>query len=172
MKLFLLNLLLALLWAAINGDFAGETLVAGFVLGYLVLLAARPALGPSKYYTGLWRVIGFALFYVWELILSSLRVAYDVLTPTFHMNPGILAMPLDAKSDAEITTVANLISLTPGTLSLDLSPDRKMLYIHAMYVDDDDPNALRQSLKDEMESRVLGLVRGAEPLVEKTAATA
>jgi multicomponent Na+:H+ antiporter subunit E len=161
MKLFLLNLLLALLWGAVNGTFGAVTLAAGFVLGYLVLLLARPAFGPSAYYTGLWKGLAFVAFYVWELVLSSVRVAYDVLTPRLRAEPGIIALPLDARTDAEITTLANLISLTPGTLSLVVSPDRRTLYVHAMYLDDG-PDAVRADLKDRMERRVLGLLRSVD----------
>ena len=158
MKLFLLNILLALLWGAVNGTFGAAPLLAGFVLGYLVLLLARPAFGPSAYYSGLWRGLGFVLFYVWELILSSVRVAFDVLTPKLRAVPGIIGVPIEARTDAEITVLANLISLTPGTLSLVVSPDRKTLYVHAMYLDDG-PDAVRNDLKDDMERRVLRLFR-------------
>lgn len=168
MKLFLLNILLALLWGAVNGTFGATVLLAGFVLGYLVLLLARPAFGASAYYSGLWRGAGFALFYVWELVLSSVRVAFDVLTPRLRAVPGIVAVPLDARTDAEITVLANLISLTPGTLSLVVSPDRRTLYVHAMYLDDG-PDAVRADLKDDMERRVLRLFRLEEPAAPATA---
>ena len=62
-------------------------------------------------------------------------------------------MPLDAKGDTEILLVASLISLTPGTLSLDVSPDRKTLYVHGMFVED--PEALKQELKQGMERSVI-----------------
>lgn len=165
MKLFLLNILLALLWSAISGTFSAATLVAGFALGYIVLVLARPAFGPSRYYAGLWRGLAFAVFYVWELVLSSFRVAHDVLTPHLHAEPGIIAVPLDARTDTEITVLANLISLTPGTLSLDVSADRRTLYVHAMYLDDG-PDTLRDDLKEQMERRVLALFRSpdVEPL--------
>ena len=65
-------------------------------------------------------------------------------------------MPLDVKSDAGILLVANLIALTPGTLSLDLSRDRRTLYVHAMFIDD--PDALRRELKQGMERRVIEVV--------------
>nr|WP_253451995.1 Na+/H+ antiporter subunit E [Halomonas sp. Y3] len=65
-------------------------------------------------------------------------------------------MPLEARTELEITMVANLISLTPGTLSLDVSDDRKVLYIHAMFLDDEEE--LRRNLK-EMEYRALELFR-------------
>ena len=170
MKLFLLNLLLALMWGAIMGSFAVPVLAAGFVLGYLVILLARPAFGASAYHTGLWKGVAFAAFYVWELVLSSVRVAYDVLTPRLRATPGIIRVPLDARTDAEITVLANLISLTPGTLSLVVSPDRRTLYVHAMYLDDG-PDALRADLKDRMERRVLGLLRSADDAPPSTAAT-
>lgn len=162
MRLFLLNLLLALAWGAINGSFAAVTLVAGYAIGYVVLVVARPALGPSGYYTGVWRGLGFVAFYVWELVLSSVRVAHDVLTPRLRARPGIVGLPLDATTDTEITVLANLISLTPGTLSLVVSPDRKTLYLHAMYLDDG-PDALRADLKQRIERRVLGLWRPPNP---------
>ena len=72
------------------------------------------------------------------------------------MKPGVIAMPLAAKTDLEITMVANLISLTPGTLSLDVSDDRRVLFIHAMFLDNE--QELRNSLKD-MERRVLEILR-------------
>lgn len=165
MTLFLLNLLLALLWGAVMGSFSGVTLLAGFVLGYLVLLLARPAFGPSAYYAGLWRGLSFVLFYLWELVLSSARVAYDVLTPTLRAKPGIFRLPLRANTDGEITLLANLISLTPGTLSLDVSADRRVLYVHAMYLQDG-PDALRRELSDSMERRVLRVFDHEMPPVD------
>jgi multicomponent Na+:H+ antiporter subunit E len=72
------------------------------------------------------------------------------------MSPGVIAMPLDAQTDGEITIVANLISLTPGTLSLDVSSDKKVLYIHVMYLDDRD--AVIRSIK-ALEARALQVLR-------------
>jgi multicomponent Na+:H+ antiporter subunit E len=86
-----------------------------------------------------------------------LRVAFDVITPSQYMRPGVVAIPLTAKTDNEITMLANLISLTPGTLSLDVSDDRSVLYIHAMYVDD--PDELRHEIKAGFERRVLEVLR-------------
>ena len=76
----------------------------------------------------------FIIYFFWEMFLANLRVAYDVMTVKHFMRPGILAIPLEAKTDLEITILANLISLTPGTLSLDVSSDRQVLFVHAMYL--------------------------------------
>ena len=73
------------------------------------------------------------------------------------MKPGIVAIPLDAKTDLEITFLANLITLTPGTLSLDCSEDRKTLYIHSMYIDD--LEKFRAEIKNTLEKRLLEVMR-------------
>lgn len=99
------------------------------------------------------RLAWFALFYLRELLLANLRVAHDVLTPRHRMKPGIIAIPLDVKSDLEIISLANLITMTPGTLSLDVSTDRRVLYIHAMYIDD--LEGLRSEIKDGLEKKVM-----------------
>jgi multicomponent Na+:H+ antiporter subunit E len=78
----------------------------------------------------------FSCYFLWELTLANLRVAYDVVTPTHYMRPVILALPMDADTDIEITVLANLITLKPGTLSLDVSVDRKVLYVHSMYLEE------------------------------------
>ena len=76
-----------------------------------------------------------------------------------YVCPGVVAIPLDARTDAEITLLANLITLTPGSVTLDLSEDRRVLYIHAMYIDGGDVEAYRRAVKDGLERRVLELLR-------------
>ncbi len=153
MNLFALNAALALGWAALTGSFTLSNLVIGYVVGYLALWVARPLFGETGYFERVWRVIRLALFFVYELFVSSLRVVWDVLTPSHRSRPGIIALPLDATRDGEILMIANLISLTPGSLCLDISPDCKTIYVHAMFVDD--PQALRDELKQGIERRVL-----------------
>ena len=89
---------------------------------------------------------------------SAVRVARDVLSPRLRVRPGVVAVPLDARTDLEITLFANLVSLTPGTLSLDVSPDRRTLYVHAMDLPDGDVEAWSRELK-RTEARVIGLLR-------------
>lgn len=156
MRLFVWNILLALVWAMLTGSFAAGSLVTGFIFGYLVLaFVARLSGETTGYARKIPEVVGFALFYAWELIKSNVRVAYEVLTPAHTMKPGVIGLPLDATTDAEITILANLITMTPGTLSLDVANDRRMLFIHAMYIDDED--ALRADLKG-LEQRVISLL--------------
>jgi multicomponent Na+:H+ antiporter subunit E len=156
-NLFVANLLLALVWGAMTGSFTLTNLLFGFVLGYLVLLAAGRILGPSRYHSRILKVFAFLGFYLVEVIMANLRVAYDVVTPAFRTRPGIIAVPLEAKTDLEITLLANLVTMTPGTLSIDVSADRKTLYVHAMFVDD--PDVFRDELKRGLERRVLEILR-------------
>ena len=103
------------------------------------------------------RLIGFLLFYIKELLRANLRVAHDAVTPTHYMRPALLAVPLDARTDLEIMLLANLITMTPGTVSIDVSTDRRVLYVHVMYVQD--PDSIRREIKDQLERRVLELLR-------------
>jgi len=73
--------------------------------------------------------------------------------------PGVVAIPLDARTDVEIALLANLITLTPGSVTLDLSEDRRVLYVHAMYIDGGDVEAYRRAIKEGLERRVLELLR-------------
>jgi multicomponent Na+:H+ antiporter subunit E len=99
------------------------------------------------------------LFYLKELIVASIRVAYDVLTPKYHMHPAVVAIPLEAKTDLEITLLANFITLTPGTLSIDVSKDRKTLYIHEVYVKAGDIDKVKKQIKDGFEKKILRITR-------------
>ena len=171
MRHFLLNIGLSSAWAALMGSFDATTLATGFAIGYVVLWATQPALGPSAYVTGVGRAVAFVVFYLAELVWSSIQVAMDVCRPRLDMCPGVVGLPLRAHTDAEITVLANLISLTPGTLSLDLSPDRRVLYVHAMDLEEG-ADALRVDIRDRLESRVLTLLRGEAPVSDLDVPTA
>ncbi len=159
MQAFLWNLLLAVAWTVSTGQFTVANLFVGLILGYFILLLAQRAIGTSPYFAKVPQVARFSLFYLRQLVLSNLRVAYDVVTLKHYMRPGVIAVPLDARTDAEITLISNLITLTPGTLSLDLSADRRILYVHAMYIDNGDVEEARRSIKEGLERRVLEVMR-------------
>jgi multicomponent Na+:H+ antiporter subunit E len=156
-KGFIYNLLVALAWAGLHEQFTAANFAVGFVLGFVLLYFAQPVLGPSLYFAKVRQVLGLLLFFFWELVLANLRVARDVITPGFDMRPGVLAIPLDARSDVEITLLANMITLTPGTMSLDVSLDRKTLYIHTLW--GEDTGMVRRNIKEGFEKRLLEVLR-------------
>jgi multicomponent Na+:H+ antiporter subunit E len=155
-KVFLTNIMLAIVWTFLTGHFTYTNIIIGFVIGYIAILISRPQPESSKYLKKIPNVISFMFFFLWELIKANMKVAHDVSTPRNYMRPGVVSFPLEVKSDLEITLFMNLITLTPGTLSLDVSTDRKLLYIHAMYIDDVDE--FRNEMK-YFERRLLGVLR-------------
>ncbi len=154
---FLWNLLLALVWALAVGDLTVGTLGVGFVAGMLIFFVARRVVGSEAYARKIGKLVTLIAYFLKDLVLSNLRVAHDILTPKFNMRPGVLAIPLDVTTDGEIIMFANFITLTPGTLSLDVSADRKTLFIHSMYT----PNAegMKKELKEGLERRILEVTR-------------
>ncbi|ABQ90479.1 Na+/H+ antiporter subunit E [Roseiflexus sp. RS-1] len=151
--MFLLNILLAIAWSALTGQFSPGDLAFGFVLGYAILWSLRRQLWGERYFTKVPQVIYFVAYVAWQIILANLNVARTVLfTPKEQIRPGIVAIPLDIRTDAEITMLANLITLTPGTLSLDVADDRSCLYVHT--IDVGDPEQFRREIKDGFERLV------------------
>ena len=151
-NLFRVNLLLAVGWCALWGGFSSVNLVAGFLVGFLALSVAGPIFGQTGYSGRVIRMAKLGLYFAWELIISSGQVVWDVLTPVHRSRPAIVAIPLDIKDPLQITVLANLISLTPGSLTLDTSRDDRTLYVHAMFVDD--PDDVRRRIKTGFERRV------------------
>ncbi len=151
--MFMLNLLLMLAWAALTGNYSFINLVFGFIVSYLVLWKISFVFKQHNYFVRMPKIARLFGYFIWELILSNLRVTYDILTVKHHMRPAILAIPLDLKTDVQITLLANMITLTPGTLSLDVSEDRSVLYVHHMYIVNDED--ARRKIKDGFERRIL-----------------
>lgn len=152
MNLFLLNILLAVIWMFLWGWVNAYSFVGGFVLGYIVLgLGSRAMQLPRNYATRGLDLLRFGLFFVRILIVSNLQVAREVLTPGFSMTPRMIRYDVSGLTPVQITTLANAISLTPGTLSVDLSDNARWLYIHAMYAADRD-DAIRgiDQLRDNL----------------------
>ncbi|VVT13929.1 Na+/H+ antiporter subunit E [Rhizobium sp. EC-SD404] len=157
MKLFLANILLAFAWGAVSGSLSELNLAFGFVLGFLALMLIREQVGSLSYVTRVKRILALLALFLKELALSAWKVAVLVASPKLDVKPGILALPLDVDRDGEITLLANLITLTPGTLSIDVSDDHKTLFIHA--IDCSDPDGIRRDIKEGFERRIMEAFR-------------
>lgn len=99
----------------------------------------------------------FILYILWELIISSFKVARDVLTLRLKSKVGVIAVHLNSDTDLEITILSNLISLTPGTLTLDVSTDKRTIFIHTVFADDIE--GLRRTIKNRLEKPILEIMR-------------
>jgi multicomponent Na+:H+ antiporter subunit E len=149
--------LFALIWCAVSGSFSIPNIVLGVALGALALYIVRERVASEVAFARAWGVLALAGIFLVELLLSATRVAKLVLTPRMDIRPGIFAYPLTVDRDFEITLLANLITLTPGTLSVDVSPDRKTLYVHALDCSDLEANI--RDIKTAFERRILAAFR-------------
>jgi multicomponent Na+:H+ antiporter subunit E len=133
-----LVVILALVWAGATGNFSGLNLLFGGLIGGVAVLLLRQNLMGGKTLRRARLGIELLLVLLYELVLSAIRVGMVVLQPNIRnaIKPAIVAVPLTVKSDAEITLLANMITLTPGTLSMDVSEDRKVLLVHALVAPD------------------------------------
>lgn len=154
---FLMNLLLAFIWVALTGSLYFTNLYFGFMLGFFILWLMNRKGEDKRYFTRVPKIIGFVLYFFFELLKANIQVAYDVITPRFFMKPGIVRYPMKAVTDVEINMLATLISLTPGTLIMDVSSDRKAIFIHVMYLKDKD-QFIRQ-IEKSLERRLLEILR-------------
>ena len=154
MNLAVISILLAFGWCAATGSFSFANLLFGAVLGGVALWLVRDRLNRPDLLPRLGRIAVLCGLFVRELLLSAIRVGWLVIRPDMRvqLKPAIIEFPLSVKSDAEITLLANLITLTPGTLSVDVSEDRKVLYVHAISVADE--KALIREIAEGFETAV------------------
>ena len=159
MSLAMMTIALAIGWAAATDSFSLLNLLFGALLAGPALFLVRDKVAGPNLLPRLRRIGSLAWLFSFELILSATRVAILVARPDMerHLRPGIIAFPLTVTSDAEITTLANLITLTPGTLSVDVSEDRSVLYVHCISVTD--KQGLIREIASGFEAKVMEAYR-------------
>lgn len=129
-------------WAALNWPPDWHNITAGimitglitYIAGDLFISTPRLFKRPTRYF---WFLCYIPLF-LWECIKANLDVAYRVMHPDIPINPGIVKIKTNLKSDTALTFLANSITLTPGTMSVDIDKDNGFLYIHWINVKDKD----------------------------------
>lgn len=132
---FLFNLALTLLWMMLNRDTSLLNGILGFVLGAIVVEMGLRASGQGRYISRLWSLLRFACYFLYILVKANLDVAWEIITPGFHMTPRMIRYDVAGLTPIQVTTLANAITLTPGTLSADVNEAGDTLYIHAMYAE-------------------------------------
>lgn len=152
MNLLPINLMIAFAWAAASGSFTTASAITGFVAGFAAL-SVFSAAGGGRYAGRVWGAIDLTFYFLYDLLRSSWGVALAVLNPERVRRAKFVTMPLDVQSELGISLTANLITLTPGTLTVDIAEDRSHLLIHAMFADD--PDALIADTKAGLERRVM-----------------
>jgi multicomponent Na+:H+ antiporter subunit E len=151
---FALNLLLAILWIFLWGQFTFPAFVVGLVVGFAAIAFSRAVLGSERYVRSVFGTVRLVLGFLRELVLANVQLARDILRPVPPFRPGFIAFDIRDLGPTETVFLSNLVSLTPGTLTVDSDDDGYTLYIHSVYAED--PEETRRSIR-----RLANLVHGA-----------
>lgn len=150
---FIANIALGLLWMGLSGAQSLRSFLFGYLLGMLFLFLFNAQNHSARFYMKpVFAVIKLFVIFCWEILISNLNVLIYVFRPLSDLKPGIVAMDVDFKTDFELVLLANLITMTPGTMTLDIADDEKCIYIHAL--DCSDPESLVQHLRDTFEKTI------------------
>ena len=152
-----MNLLLSFIWVALTGSMYYSNFLFGFLLGFFILWVMNLNESDQRYFNRVPKTLGLFLYFIYEMLVANLQVAYDVITPNYFFKPGIVRYPLEATSDLEINLLSTMISLTPGTLILDISEDKKSIFIHVMYLKNKEQ--FIKQIKNGFERRLLEITR-------------
>jgi multicomponent Na+:H+ antiporter subunit E len=150
------NVLLALAWAALTGQVSVNSLITGAILGRAVIvILAKGGVLQIREVHRVERALGLLGYLLWQIVLANFRVTKDVVSLHHRMRPGVIRLPLDVTTDWEILLLAAMINITPGSVALDVSDDRRVMYVHVMHMES--PDAARREIKQGFERRVLEL---------------
>ena len=145
----LLNVCLGFMWMFLTTTYDLVAFIKGYFFGLLILFVFRNFFSSRFYLYRVYAVVKLLFIFIRELLLANIAVVKIVLTPKLHNTPGIFAYPTRLEKDWEITTLSNLITLTPGTLVVDISEDKKILFVHAVDMNDvqDEIEAIQTSFE-------------------------
>jgi multicomponent Na+:H+ antiporter subunit E len=156
-SLFLSNLILAIIWVMATGTLTEENFLFGFFISFAILWVITFKKEERKYFTMIPKLLAYMLFIFWEIIKANFQSLKESFYPKSKLEPAIVKVPLDAKTNMEISILSNIISLTPGTLIMDVSDDKKVVYVHVMHLQDKE-NFIKE-IKLKFEKPLLDLMR-------------
>lgn len=149
-----LTLLLAVVWILLQNEFSAGMAVFGLILGIIIPISTARWWPDRPRGMRLGKMLAYCLIVMWDIIVANVEVAWIVLTkPNAKMQPKWVVIPLELRSPEAITILAGTITLTPGTVSADLSSEGHSLLVHAL--DTEDADAVRDEIKARYERRLL-----------------
>lgn len=157
LTLFFFNVFLGLLWIILFQSSSAIEYITGFVVAFGILSIFERRYGRRGFY-----VLTFLAAVLWQITVSSIQLAWVLIQPRLEITPSIIAVPLDVTNDFQIATLASTVTLTPGTLSVDIGRDvrsgRRVLFVHTLFTDD--PDKLRDQIKNGFERYILEISQG------------
>jgi len=142
--------MLALIWCLFHNSFDLNTFLVGFILALIILFLLRRSFFEQLFLVRVYLTAKLVAKFLIEVVKANLAVLRIIYRPKLDLEPGIIEYPLRVKTDFRIALLANMITLTPGTLSVDVSPDKKYLYIHCLHIDEIEKSkkGIRKNLED------------------------
>ena len=131
---FLLNLFITLLWVLLKDEevLRAQTIVTGFIIGAVIVFIMRRFFGGRFYLHRLLSVIKLMLIFISEMTKSTITVLKHIVSPKINVQPGIFKYKTILKGDWEVTTLALLLTLTPGSVVMEVNEEGNEFYVHAM----------------------------------------
>ncbi|NLP41792.1 MAG: Na+/H+ antiporter subunit E [Veillonellaceae bacterium] len=145
----LINLFIGFLWMFFQDNWSGLTFISGYLFGIFVLFILRRFLSSKFYLFTLKDVMKLFFIFIHELFASSIVVIQRIIRPKINIKPGIFSVETSLKGDVEVTLLALLLTLTPGSVVMEISSDNKVMYIHAMDIPEMSDSVLRSKGKFE-----------------------
>ena len=144
------TLFLALGWMALREHYSIGDFVVGYVIGSVVVYIHRDFFLKPVHIRRPLRWFQMLLVFAREVIIANVSVAWIVIRPRLSIQPAAIQLPMDLRDDASITALANMITLTPGTWTIDVAPDRSALYVHCLSAPD--VEAVKNQIKEQFEA--------------------
>ncbi|EKN68213.1 Na(+)/H(+) antiporter subunit E [Schinkia azotoformans LMG 9581] len=145
----LINLFIGVLWMFLQDNWGLLTFFSGYLFGLLVLFILRRYF-PTKFYPiTLFAIMQLVVLFFYELFISSITVVRQVIRPRINVTPGIFTLKTELEGDLEVILLALLLTLTPGSVVVEVSPDNKKFYIHAMDIPESSDAVIRSTTRFE-----------------------
>lgn len=156
---FILNLFIATLWFLLKDEPEAQftTFVTGFLVGIVILYAMHRFFGTQFYLRRVAKIFKLILLFIRELVMSSMSVLKQILTPNLKITPGIFTYETRLTGDYEVTALALLLTLTPGSVVMEVSEEGNLFYIHAMDIEKSKEAVIRSI--DKFEQAILEVTR-------------
>ena len=150
----LLTLILAIVWVLLQNQVTAGMVVFGIILGILIPWATSIWWPDTPKGFRLGKMVSYSFVVIWDIVIANIQVAWIVLTvPNAKLKPAWIVVPLELKQPEAITVLAGTITLTPGTVSADLSDEGHSLLVHVLHTDD--PDGVRDEIKERYERRLM-----------------
>jgi len=147
------SLMLVIVWLMINSSVSFGHILLGTVLGIIIPLICAPLKMHQPSIKRPFKAFTYVFVVLKDIIVANVEVAKLVIGPMRNINPGFIAVPLDLNEHFPITVLASTVSMTPGTVSAEVTRDKKWLYVHVLNMPDDE-QALIDLIKQRYESRI------------------